>query len=150
MLRSIFFSSRITPTRIISTNITRSYVQLVNEKLNIPPPTQDVPNVETFLTKIGRNAVEHAENFESWEHLFTLSSADLKEKGIDTRLRRYILAWREKFRKGEELREFKRGVKKHGGERKRRLVMSQLKNQENMKLRALRKKWLAEHPEDAI
>lgn len=119
-------------------------------KANIPSPSESVPDVETFLTKIGRNAKEHVDVFESWEQLFTLSSEELKEKGIDTRLRRYFLAWRERFRKGEELREFKRGVKKHGGERKRRLVLSQLKNQENMRLRALRKKWLESHPEDAI
>lgn len=33
---------------------------------------------------------------------------------------RYILAWREKFIKGEELQEIKRGKKSWGGERRRK------------------------------
>jgi hypothetical protein len=38
---------------------------------------------------------------------------------------RYILAWREKFRKGEELMEFKRGKKSWGGERRRKAVKAE-------------------------
>lgn len=44
----------------------------------------------------------------------------MKQKGIETRTRRYILAWREKFVKGEELQEIKRGKKSWGGERRRK------------------------------
>jgi hypothetical protein len=68
----------------------------------IPPPTPFVPDAQTFLTLIGRNLSQHASKFPSWNALFTLSSAELKELGIDPpRSRRYLLRWREKFRQGQ-------------------------------------------------
>lgn len=75
--------------------------------------------MQTFLTKIGRNMTEYADQFETWESLMTMSSYELKNKGIDTRPRRYLLQWREKFRRGEPLTEHVRGKKRWGGERKR-------------------------------
>lgn len=84
----------------------------------VPEPTSTVPDVETFLTKIGRNSIEHAKHFESWNDLFTKTGQQLKESGIDTRERRYILNWCERYRQGFELNEYKRGVKKWGGERR--------------------------------
>jgi hypothetical protein len=68
----------------------------------IPPPTPFVPDPSTFLTLIGRELSKHSSKFTSWNELFTLSSPQLKELGIEPpRSRRYLLRWREKFRKGE-------------------------------------------------
>ena len=68
----------------------------------IPDPTPFVPDQTTFLTLIGRQLSKHASKFESWQQLFTTSSPKLKEMGIEpARSRRYLLHWREKFRKGE-------------------------------------------------
>jgi hypothetical protein len=68
----------------------------------VPAPTPFVPNTSTFLTLIGRELSKHSSKFTSWNELFTLSSLQLKELGIEpARSRRYLLRWREKFRKGE-------------------------------------------------
>ena len=68
----------------------------------IPSPTPFVPDVSTFLRLIGRDLSKHSSKISTWEELFTLSSNDLKSRGIDPpRTRRYLLRWREKFRKGE-------------------------------------------------
>ena len=60
---------------------------------NIKPPTAEVPDVSSFLTKIGRSMDQHAEHFENWESLIGTDGKKLKALGIDTRDRRYILAW---------------------------------------------------------
>jgi hypothetical protein len=68
----------------------------------IPAPIPFVPDVSTFLKLIGRELSKHASKIESWEELFTLTSTQLKDRGIDPpRTRRYLLRWREKFRRGE-------------------------------------------------
>jgi len=68
----------------------------------IPSPTPFVPDVSTFLRLIGRDLSKHSSKISSWEELFTLASNDFKSRGIDPpRTRRYLLRWREKFRRGE-------------------------------------------------
>ncbi|KAL1305596.1 hypothetical protein AAFC00_007199 [Neodothiora populina] len=68
----------------------------------IPKPTPFVPDPSTFLTLIGRNMSQHSAKFPDWESLFSLSSAQLRESGIEpARSRRYLLHWRERFRNGE-------------------------------------------------
>ncbi|OCK95361.1 mitochondrial 37S ribosomal protein mS41 [Cenococcum geophilum 1.58] len=68
----------------------------------IPSPTPFVPDPQTFLTVIGRGLAQHAAKIPSWEALFTLSSQQLRELGVEpARSRRYLLQWREKFRNGE-------------------------------------------------
>jgi hypothetical protein len=45
---------------------------------------------------------QHASKIPSWKALFSLTSAQLKELGIEPpRSRRYLLRWREKFRNGQ-------------------------------------------------
>lgn len=67
-----------------------------------PPPTPFVPDVQTFLSLIGRNMTKFADKFPTWEKLFTLQSRELKQLGIEpARQRRYLLRKREKFRKGD-------------------------------------------------
>ena len=68
----------------------------------IPSPTPFVPDTQTFLTLIGRNLSQHAAKIPTWEALFSLTSTQLRELGIEPpRSRRYLLRWREKFRKGQ-------------------------------------------------
>ncbi|KAK4230358.1 IGR protein motif-domain-containing protein [Podospora fimiseda] len=68
----------------------------------IPKPIPFVPDVETFLTLIGRGLKSHASKFPSWEALFSLTSDQLRELGLEPpRTRRYLLRWRDKFRRGE-------------------------------------------------
>ncbi|OCK74662.1 hypothetical protein K432DRAFT_386683, partial [Lepidopterella palustris CBS 459.81] len=68
----------------------------------IPPPTPFIPDPPTFLKAIGRDLSAHAAKIPSWDALFTLSSLQLRELGIEpARTRRYLLRWREKFRNGE-------------------------------------------------
>ncbi|KAF2480757.1 IGR protein motif-domain-containing protein, partial [Neohortaea acidophila] len=68
---------------------------------SIPKPTPFVPDVQTFLTLIGRNLSQHATKIPSWEALFTLSGQQLREAGVEpARARRYLLWWRDRFRNG--------------------------------------------------
>ena len=67
----------------------------------IPSPTPFVPDVKTFLTLIGRGLSAHTAKFPTWEALFSLTSPQLRELGIEPpRTRRYLIHWREKFRAG--------------------------------------------------
>ncbi|KAG8666400.1 telomere length regulation protein [Fusarium poae] len=67
----------------------------------IPKPVPFVPDVPTFLTLIGRGLNKYANKFPSWNALFSLTSPELKELGIEPpRNRRYLLHWMQKYRKG--------------------------------------------------
>ncbi|KAL8936076.1 MAG: hypothetical protein Q9216_005119 [Gyalolechia sp. 2 TL-2023] len=67
----------------------------------IPPPTPFVPDSKTFLSLIGRNLSQHAAKVPTWESLFSLTSVQLRKLGVEpARTRRYLLWWRERFRKG--------------------------------------------------
>ncbi|KAJ5114572.1 hypothetical protein NUU61_000331 [Penicillium alfredii] len=67
----------------------------------VPSPTPFVPDVPTFLTLIGREMSKHASKLPSWEQLFSLSSNQLRDIGIEpARQRRYLIRKREKFRNG--------------------------------------------------
>ncbi|CAK7228757.1 telomere length regulation protein [Sporothrix curviconia] len=70
-------------------------------KNRVPSPIPLVPDVATFLSVIGRNMKQHTAKFPSWEALFTLTSQQLRELGIDPpRDRRYLLRWVQRFRDG--------------------------------------------------
>ncbi|KAK0516676.1 hypothetical protein JMJ35_001279 [Cladonia borealis] len=67
----------------------------------IPSPTPFVPDPPTFLTLIGRNLSQHAAKIPNWPSLFSLTSAQLRDLGVEpARTRRYLLWWRDRFRKG--------------------------------------------------
>lgn len=104
----------------------RSFSQsIVNYKTNTSTYTKEnVHDLKTFLTLIGRNCVEHLDLFEGDLNKFIETpSKKMKDMGIDTRTRRYMLRWKHKFVNDlEPLREHKRGVKKNGGERKAKTV----------------------------
>ncbi|OBT50797.1 hypothetical protein VE04_08029, partial [Pseudogymnoascus sp. 24MN13] len=68
----------------------------------IPEPTPFVPDAPTFLSLIGRNLSQHASKIPTWESLFRLTSPQLRDLGDEpSHARRYLLAWRERFRRGE-------------------------------------------------
>ncbi len=67
----------------------------------VPPTTPFVPDVDTFLTLIGRGLKQHASKFPTWEALFTLNTEQLRELGVEPpRTRKYLLRWRQRFREG--------------------------------------------------
>ena len=88
-----------------STSTTTTQARCLHQHVKaspIPRPTPFVPDAQTFLTLIGRNLSQHASKIPSWNALFSLTSAQLKELGVDPpRSRRYLLRWREKFRNGQ-------------------------------------------------
>jgi hypothetical protein len=68
----------------------------------IPEPTPFCPDVPTFLTLIGRGLKAHASKFPTWEALFSLTSDQLRELGVEPpRSRRYLIQWRQRFRRGQ-------------------------------------------------
>ncbi|KAL6716276.1 telomere length regulation protein [Lecanora helva] len=67
----------------------------------IPDPTPFVPDASTFLKLIGRNLSQHASKIPNWQSLFSLTSPQLRELGVEpARTRKYLLWWRDRFRKG--------------------------------------------------
>ncbi|KAK3677660.1 telomere length regulation protein [Recurvomyces mirabilis] len=87
-----------TSSRTLTCNQCRA---LHKTTIRIPKPTPFVPDVPTFLTLIGRNLSQHASKIPSWEALFSLTSQQLRESGVEpARARRYLLWWRERFRAG--------------------------------------------------
>ncbi|KAI8971719.1 IGR protein motif-domain-containing protein [Mycotypha africana] len=87
-----------------STHILKNSVRgLRDVALNRTVPTArgNVQDVNAFLKAIGRNTEQYAEKFETWDKLFTTSSGVMKhDLGIDTKSRKYILNWVEKYRQG--------------------------------------------------
>jgi len=67
----------------------------------IPQPTPFCPDAPTFLSLIGRGLSQHAAKIPTWQSLFSLTSHQLRELGVEpARTRRYLLWWRDRFRKG--------------------------------------------------
>ncbi|CAH2352451.1 protein Fyv4p, mitochondrial [[Candida] railenensis] len=87
---------------------------------------ENVHDLETFLTLIGRNCIEHAEAFENdLEKFLNTSSKEMKALGIDIQTRKYMLRWINKFQNDlEPLREHRQGKKKNGGERNSKEVLA--------------------------
>ncbi|KAI0810700.1 IGR protein motif-domain-containing protein [Xylaria sp. FL0064] len=103
-LRGVFSSSFLSPTisSSIRSNIRAASTSQVQRPSQIPPPTPLVPDVSTFLTVIGRDLKQHASKIPDWETLFTLTSEQLRELGVEPpRARKYLLRWRQRFRQGQ-------------------------------------------------
>ncbi|KAF4510467.1 hypothetical protein G6O67_002349 [Ophiocordyceps sinensis] len=67
----------------------------------IPQPRPFVPDVHTFLTLVGRGLSKYSSKFPTWESLFSLTTTELKELGIEPpRTRRYLLQWLQRYRAG--------------------------------------------------
>ncbi|CAI7657236.1 unnamed protein product [Penicillium crustosum] len=83
--------------------ISNQYIRSLHKNASspVPSPTPFVPDVQTFLTLIGREMSKQASKIPSWEELFTLNSNQLRQAGIEpARQRRYLIRKREKFRNG--------------------------------------------------
>jgi IGR protein motif len=96
---------RILPSRLLNLFRTSSRcVRCLSSRASnspVPSPTPFVPDVPTFLALIGRNMSKFAPKIPSWDQLFTLTSAELRDLGLEpARQRRYLLRQREKFRRG--------------------------------------------------
>lgn len=95
---------RAVPSRIIQTlGLSRQCTRSLHRNVTppVPSPTPFVPDVQTFLSLIGREMSKHASKIPSWDQLFTLSSEQLRDVGIENaRQRRYLIRKREKFRNG--------------------------------------------------
>ncbi|KAJ0163456.1 Protein FYV4, mitochondrial [Colletotrichum tanaceti] len=77
------------------------WLHKTRETPRVPSPIPLIPDVPTFLKVIGRGLSQHADKFPSWKSLFTLSSTQLRELGLEPpRTRRYLLTWIEKYRRG--------------------------------------------------
>ncbi|KAI0977360.1 IGR protein motif-domain-containing protein [Xylaria arbuscula] len=109
-LRGLFSSPSTSPltqallqSSIRTTTTTRAAsTQSTPKPPQIPPPTPLVPDVPTFLTVIGRDLKQHASKIPDWETLFTLTSEQLRELGVEPpRARKYLLRWRQRFRLGQ-------------------------------------------------
>ncbi|KAI8965686.1 IGR protein motif-domain-containing protein [Daldinia sp. FL1419] len=93
--RAAAFQPSISAIRASSSTTTRPVAE-------IPSPTPFIPDVQTFLTVIGRGLSQHASKFPTWEALFSLTSDQLRELGVEPpRTRRYLLQWRQRFRLGQ-------------------------------------------------
>ncbi|KAJ3229671.1 hypothetical protein HDU81_005173 [Chytriomyces hyalinus] len=67
------------------------------------PGTITTPSA--FLTAIGRSCADVSDKFKSWDHLFTATSLEMGDSlAIPVRKRKYILLWREWFKRGIEPR----------------------------------------------
>ncbi|EPS31309.1 hypothetical protein PDE_06264 [Penicillium oxalicum 114-2] len=92
------------PSRLHQTfTVSKQCIRSLHRKTapSVPAPTPFVPDVQTFLTLIGRDMSKQASKIPSWESLFTSTSTQLREMGIEpARQRRYLIRKREKFRNG--------------------------------------------------
>lgn len=92
------------PFRITHTfNLSQQSIRFLHHRVapSVPSPTPFVPDVQTFLSLIGREMSKHASKIPSWDQLFTLNSNQLRDLGIENaRQRRYLIRKREKFRNG--------------------------------------------------
>jgi hypothetical protein len=98
---------RPTPTTAVAsrslTAQTRCYHPTARQgPLPIPQNIPFVPDVTSYLTLIGRGLRKYADKFPSWDALFSLSSVQLKELGVEpARTRRYLLNKLRQYREGE-------------------------------------------------
>lgn len=72
-------------------------------KRPVPEPTTDIPDVQTFLNKIGRDTAQYGESIyeNDWNKLFSYNGKQLKKLNVPIPARKYILRHVEYFRLGE-------------------------------------------------
>lgn len=136
--RTSFFPHSLSRSLTHSLNISHTHIMFASIRTNsllrsslasqlrfkstfVPQPTPLIPDVTAFFNKIGRGTIEQVEHFPTWESLFTTSSFEMKEKGLDIQTRKYILKQVEHLRQGEKIHEHLKGKKSYyGGEYKRK------------------------------
>ncbi|KAI3633397.1 hypothetical protein MIR68_008344 [Amoeboaphelidium protococcarum] len=63
---------------------------------------QNKYEVKDFLEKIGRNMVQYADKFQSWDDVIAAKSEQLKDAGLNTTDRKYLLHWIDNVKHGIE------------------------------------------------
>ncbi|EDO18868.1 hypothetical protein Kpol_1023p37 [Vanderwaltozyma polyspora DSM 70294] len=103
-------------------SISRPLLKLNNTKVSIPKTNESIPDVDTFLKKIGRSCHEASETYgNNWSNLFTWKSRALKRRGITAQQRKYILEQVERYKRNKEIVQVDKGKKSFfGGERHRK------------------------------
>ncbi|KAL2914192.1 telomere length regulation protein [Polyrhizophydium stewartii] len=91
-----------TQTPLRSQSIAYAAVPSAERALYVPPPRGSISEPAAFLKAIGRNSESVAAKFKDWDHLFTATSKELETLGIKTQMRKYILGWREWYKRGVE------------------------------------------------
>ncbi|KAG9293709.1 hypothetical protein G9A89_019046 [Geosiphon pyriformis] len=67
----------------------------------VPPPRGVITDHKIFLQRCGRGCGELADKFQSWEHLFIVTSEQMRDElAIPTRQRKWILGWRHHYVRG--------------------------------------------------
>ncbi|KAJ3184188.1 hypothetical protein HDU87_005034 [Geranomyces variabilis] len=76
--------------------------------ISVPAPRGPYNDPKSFLTAIGRSCETYADKFKDWDHLFKASTREMEtDLGVKCGHRKYILGWREWFRRGVDPYEVK-------------------------------------------
>ncbi|KAI8926222.1 IGR protein motif-domain-containing protein [Entophlyctis helioformis] len=86
-----------------------------DRRAHVPLPSGAVQDPASFFKAIGRNTPTATDKFKDWNHLFVATSREMKKLGIKSQMRKYILGWREWYKRGNELKaiELPKRQKKH-------------------------------------
>ncbi|WBW72746.1 mitochondrial ribosomal protein subunit S41 [Schizosaccharomyces osmophilus] len=86
---------------------------------SVPSTRDGITDLKTFLQRIGRNTEQKIDGkITNWEELFTKSTRDMKEDGLDVRTRKYIANQRNRYIQGYNIVPYPTMKKKKGGERR--------------------------------
>ncbi|KAJ3150471.1 telomere length regulation protein [Geranomyces michiganensis] len=83
--------------------LTTHHVELKRPEkaISVPAPRGAFKDPKSFLTAIGRSCDAYADKFKDWDHLFKASTREMEtDLGVKCGHRKYILSWREWFRRG--------------------------------------------------
>ncbi|KAJ3019851.1 hypothetical protein HKX48_001680 [Thoreauomyces humboldtii] len=84
-------------------SLTSHYIDLSPKQkaVLVPAPRGPYNDPKSFLTAIGRGCDVYADKFTSWDHLFTATAEAMEtDMGVKVAQRKYILGWRDWFRRG--------------------------------------------------
>ncbi|EPX71600.1 uncharacterized protein SOCG_01817 [Schizosaccharomyces octosporus yFS286] len=110
-------------------NAGSSFLKLPNRLINfrvasrqasfVPSARDGITDLRKFFQRIGRNTEQKIDGkIKTWEELFTKSTRDMKEDGLDVRTRKYIANQRNRFIQGYNVASYPTMKKKKGGERR--------------------------------
>ena len=103
LIKQVFHSfTKSSPTLITYRSISTKSNDLFNPLKIIPLPCEKVPNVNSFLSALGRGfASAYASRFNNdWNSFFSSTGQSFEAMSIPPRHRRYLLKWMELYRQG--------------------------------------------------
>jgi hypothetical protein len=86
-----------------------------NPSVAMTLPRGNVKDVESFLTIIGKNAINSASKIASWDVLMNSSSKQLKTLGVDCKTRKHVRKWVDLYKMGIDPWEFAQHIKGQRG-----------------------------------